>query len=220
MGKNGGVRILALTLSLFIAVPPAFCAEIKPTVVLMPVKAKGLDRMELSAYRAALAESLSKKYDVFTGEEVDRKINEIFEKESREAMQCDTTKCFQEVAIAFQSELIATSMVLPRGPSYLLRFEIINILDNKVVYARSQPCENCSEVQVVEMFKVMVEGKEAERALRESEERYRSLVECATDAVFTLSLDGSITSLCQKKNCVAACLSGQFLGGRHRGWAQ
>jgi len=130
-------------------------------VVLMPVRGKNISQMELSAYRAAIAQELNEKYDVFTGDEVDRKIDEIFAAESREALECDTTKCFQEVAIAFQAELIATSMVLPKADRYLLRLEIINILDNKVLYARSEPCEACNETDVINTLKAMARGTAA-----------------------------------------------------------
>jgi formylglycine-generating enzyme required for sulfatase activity len=76
-------------------------------------------------------------------------------KESRNALhtECDETRCMQNIAGAFQSELIATANVTKQGGTYFLALSIQNIFDNKVVYSESLPCEGCNPAQVVEKLK-------------------------------------------------------------------
>ncbi len=162
-------RIFLSFLSFLITFPsisPVLAAsadKFKEPIVLMPVRGIKLSQMELSTYRTAIAESLSREYTVFTGDEVDRIIEEIFEKESRENIDCDTEKCFQDIAIAFQSELIASTTVFPKEEVHLLKFEIINILDNKVIMARTETCEECGAGEIIDMLKTMAAGEEVKK---------------------------------------------------------
>lgn len=102
----------------------------------------------------ALVQGLQLKYVVFSGELVAQKSREIFRKESRVAKkECDETRCMEDIAIAFQAELIATANVTKLEGGYLLALSIRNVMDNKAVYSNSMPCEKCSVFQVVEKLK-------------------------------------------------------------------
>ncbi len=129
----------------------------KERLVLMPIRVPEEDNNLTGAMETALVRGLQQKYDVFSGERVAQKAHEIFMKESRNSSrkECDETRCMQNIAEAFQSELIAVANVTKQDGNYFLAISIQNIFDNKVVYSESLPCEKCSTVQVVDKLKIL-----------------------------------------------------------------
>jgi deoxycytidylate deaminase len=127
----------------------------KERLVLMPIRVPEDDKNLTGAMETALVKGLQKKYDVFSGERVAQKAHEIFMKETRNPnhTECDETRCMQNIAEAFQAELIATANVTKQDGNYFLALSIQNIFDNKVVYSESLPCKNCDATQVVDKLK-------------------------------------------------------------------
>ncbi len=127
----------------------------KEKLVLMPMRVPEEDKNLTGAMETALVNGLQRKYDVYSGEQVTQKAHEIFMKESRNTThnECDETKCMQNIAMAFQSEMIATANVTKQNGSYFLALSIQNIFDNKVVYSESVPCKNCDPTEVVQKLK-------------------------------------------------------------------
>jgi ankyrin repeat protein len=122
-------------------------------LVLMPLRLDE-DKNLQGAMETALVQGLQHNYIVFSGTEVTKKSNEIFLKESRSAKkECDETRCMQNIAMAFQSELIATANVTKQNGGYFLALSIQNVFDHKVVYSNSVACRNCDSFQVVDKLK-------------------------------------------------------------------
>ena len=153
--------ILAFT---FIAVmqPTAHAAKIikaakpvKERLVLMPLRVPDEDKNLSGSMETALVQGMQTQYEVFSGEQVATKAKAIFLKESRNTAkkECDETRCMQDIAIAFQAELIATANVTKRDGGYFMALSIQNIFDNKVVYSNSVACKGCDSFEVVDKLK-------------------------------------------------------------------
>ena len=129
----------------------------KTRLVLMPLRVSEDNKNMQSAMENALLQGLQQKYVVFEGEQVAQKAKEIFLKESRDVSkkECNEIRCLQDIAMAFQAELIATSNVTKIDGGYLLSLNIQNIFDNKAVYSNTLPCRNCDGFQIVEKLKIL-----------------------------------------------------------------
>lgn len=124
----------------------------KERLVLMPLRVGEEIQNMQGAMETSLAEGLQQQYTVFSGEDVAKKTREIFQKESAKK-NCDETRCMENIAIAFQSELVAVANVTKIEGGYLLALNIRNVMDNKSVYNKSIPCEGCSAFKVVDKLK-------------------------------------------------------------------
>jgi len=129
----------------------------KDRLVLMPLRVPPEDKNLTGAMETALVEGLQQKYIVFSGEQVSQKAREIFLKETRNTAhkECDETKCMQNIAMAFQAELLATANVTKQDGIYYLALSVQNIFDNKVEYSKSLTCKNCDGSQVIDKLKTL-----------------------------------------------------------------
>jgi len=164
-GANGAAQVVVDSAETPVATEKEIkSATPKEAVVLMPLRIKGVESSYFMSMESALAEGLSSSYTVYSGDRVTEKVKEIFNKVTQETAagtECDDTKCLQDVAIEFQSELIASASVLKNESGFILTLNVVNVMEDKVASSRSEPCERCNEFQVIALLKAMGAGKPA-----------------------------------------------------------
>lgn len=126
----------------------------KERLVLMPLRVGEEIKSMQGEMETALVQGLEQKYQVFSGDRVMLKVKEIFNKESKAAKKdCDETRCMEGIAMAFQSDLIASASVNKIEGGYLLSLNIRNVEFDKAVFSNSVPCKGCDAFQVIEKLK-------------------------------------------------------------------
>jgi formylglycine-generating enzyme required for sulfatase activity len=156
----------------------------KDRLVLMPLIAPVEDKNLVGAMETALVEGLQQKYEVFSGEVVAKKAREAYLKINQMTAvntHCDEVRCMQNIAGAFQAELIAVANVAKQDGGYFLSLSIQNIFDNKVEYSKSIACAKCTSFQVVDKLKdlsgVIVSGaanSDVDETLKEADRKARA----------------------------------------------
>jgi hypothetical protein len=128
----------------FLVVAPIAEAQTsRQALVLLPVQGLDLSEIDKDNYRIALQQSLSRVYEVYSGGEVEKRL------EKSSAVTCDVNECLQEVAISFQGELIARLVVTSMVGGYILALEIKNIFDDQLIMSQNIPCEGCNNFDVM-----------------------------------------------------------------------
>ncbi len=118
----------------------------------MPLRVGKENQNMAGPMETALAQGLQQQYRVYSGDEVAIKAKEIA-KSRVSKKDCDETKCFEDIAMAFNSEYIASASVTQIEGGYLLSLNIRSIADNKAVFSNSLPCKGCDAFQVIDKLK-------------------------------------------------------------------
>jgi len=118
--------------------------SIKQNLVLLPIEVVSSEESYEDEYGAAIQSGLSDSFDVYYGPDVERELEKEYSK-----LDCTAESCNQALAIAFNGELIADASVSKVPGGYLLKLVITNVLTNKIVWSRTQPCEGCNVFKVI-----------------------------------------------------------------------
>lgn len=151
--------ILKLFLLLNILLIPVIFAsdKQKKNLVLMPVRLSVQDKDLKNAIEIGLTENLRENYNIYFGDRVQEKIRETFVNESQNAAgECDALRCMQDIAIAFQSELICVASISKQEEGYFLALSIQNIFDNQVTYSQSKAYKKLDEFELLDKLKDLI----------------------------------------------------------------
>jgi formylglycine-generating enzyme required for sulfatase activity len=148
--------MIKITGMILLAVLSVSLHAAKPNLVLLPIDVSQTDVELEGQYGSALQQGLQKRYTVFYGAAVEKELEKEYQK-----INCDAETCNQNVAIAFNGELIADSEVKKISGGYLLKLVIRNVLTSEVIETNTIPCENCSQFDVIRQLKSMGGGAES-----------------------------------------------------------
>lgn len=131
---------------------PAASGE-RPNLVLFPIEVSAVDADFAEDFGSALQEGLTTRYTVFYGPQVEAELEKEYQK-----IDCDADSCAQNVAIAFNGELIADASAKRLGNGYSLKLVIRNVITGQIVETKTNPCRNCDGFAVIEAFKLLGRG--------------------------------------------------------------
>jgi len=132
-------------------------ADSKPNLVLLPLDVSESEMNLVSEFGSALHQGLQDRYTVFFGAAVERELDKEYSK-----LDCTAESCNQNVAIAFNGELVGDGSVKRVGNGYILKLVIQNVLTNEIIETQTIPCSTCDAFQVITQLKEIGSGKALE----------------------------------------------------------
>ncbi len=131
----------------------------KPVLVLFPVEVEEQDESSAEVFGSALQEGLQDQYVVYYGPSVEAELEIEYEK-----VDCNAERCQQNIAIAFNGELIADASAIRMGNGYILKLVIRNVITGEIIESKTYPCRKCDAFSVIEAFQNNLEIKSEPKA--------------------------------------------------------
>lgn len=123
-------------------------ANAKEVLVLLPINVEASLKNEAALFGTALQQGLSQYYEVFFGPAVEEKLKVEYAKEG-----CTAQSCAQNLAIAFNGELIGDTSIQKLENSYVVQLQINNIVTGQIALSLIEICDNCSKLSLIQFVK-------------------------------------------------------------------
>ena len=153
-------KLLKLALAaLILSLSFVLSAEDKPRLILLTVKGQDLTLAARSNIRVAIEKALKARYTVFSGSQVDDKIEREFVKQCRiyqDDAEMASSECMKEVAGFFVADYIATPQISPQDGGYLLTLEIRDAYTSESYDPYSDNCIGCKIIDLADAFRAMI----------------------------------------------------------------
>jgi formylglycine-generating enzyme required for sulfatase activity len=133
--------IFSAIIILFVLLTNAF-AE-KENLVLLPLRSESLSERDINFFQTKIKESLSRKYNVFSGSAVEEKI------QKHGIASCTSNECLQMVVLEFNGELAGFASIEKEGRNYTISLNIHNIITDADIVSKAAVCDNCTKRAVL-----------------------------------------------------------------------
>ncbi len=132
-----------------------FAGETKERMVLLPIEGEHLSDGDKALFQNAIKEGFSDRYEIFSGEQVEAKLQKFA------VTSCTSDECLENIAIAFNGNLVGRGSVTQEGADTFLSLEIKDVITDKDVFTKTDGCVGCSKTEVMKKLKAMAGGRSA-----------------------------------------------------------
>jgi hypothetical protein len=130
-----------------------FAGETKERMVLLPIEGEHLSDADKALLQSAIKEGFSDRYEIFSGEQVEAKLKKFA------VTSCTSDECLENIAIAFNGNLVGRGSVTQEGADTYLSIEIKDVITDKDVFTKTDGCTACAKTEIMKKLKAMAGGR-------------------------------------------------------------
>lgn len=134
----------------FVFVVSLNTASAKEVLVLLPIQVDKSLEAEAALFGTALQQGLGGGFEVFFGPAVEEKLELEYAKEG-----CTAQSCVQNLAIAFNGELIGDTSIQKLEDSFVVQIQINNIVTGQIADSMIEICSGCSKLQLIQFVRMV-----------------------------------------------------------------